>query len=379
MALQKQDEARIVDAIASGRIGPNPQAPQPPPQQAKPQQAQPQQAPPQQAQPPKPPMGGPQQNTVADQVNKQASPTTEGDKSHDDSIFYNVGGQQYTPKQLQRATNGYGHEVQSRLKREQMDQALGPINQVIAKIVQREMQSDSNMTADQIAKKLEAMTMAGEKNVQLGGNEPSRPSSGGGDFDSAMSKWESDQAISAPPFYKEMMAGRTKDSEMMANMAKNIEQQNQMFQRMMGQNASDQQRMAAANQGVAGAAKEGVQQAQRQSQQAAQQTIKNNITRAAEKAGVPSGEAQNFLAFIGEVGVTMADLQDPRMASRVMQDFSNNLNSPEFARLKDIHSRRQAWQGGSASTPSAVGTAPNGGETTFDKFASAALGKKGLV
>jgi hypothetical protein len=194
-----------------------------------------------------------------------------------------------------------------------------------------------------------------------------------------MSKWESDQAISAPPFYKEMMAGRTKDSEMMANMSKSIERQNQMFQQMMGRNASDQQRMAAANQGVAGAAKDGVKKAQKQAQQAAQQTIKNNITRAAEQNNVPSEEAQNFLAYIGEIGVTMADLQDPRMTARVMKDFSNNRNSPEFDRLKDIHSRRQAFYGGSSSTPSAAGTTPAAGDSTFDKFASAALGKKGLV
>ena len=65
---------------------------------------------------------------------------------------------------------------------------------------------------------------------------------------------------------------------------------------------------------------------------------------------------------------------------KLMQDYKNNLNSPEMARLMEIAKKRSAYTGSLGSTPSSTPSpaeAPS--ESRFDKFANQAMAKKGIV
>ena len=85
------------------------------------------------------------------------------------------------------------------------------------------------------------------------------------------------------------------------------------------------------------------------------------------------------MMFAAERGFTMEDFVDPQMTIRVMQDFKNNMDSPEMERMRAIAQRRQAFTGSLGSTPAAVpSNAEPAGESTFDSLASKIMNRKGL-
>jgi hypothetical protein len=147
--------------------------------------------------------------------------------------------------------------------------------------------------------------------------------------------------------------------------------------------AMTQQMLAAVlgqTQGVADAARQGVQQARTDGMQAVRQQIANNIDRAQQALQLPDDAAQDFMTFSSERGYSLEDFADPMLAFKVMSDFRNNMNSPEMERLKGIASRRQAFTGSlSAATPGS-GMAGNSAQPTpFDKFADKIMSSKGIA
>jgi len=60
-----------------------------------------------------------------------------------------------------------------------------------------------------------------------------------------------------------------------------------------------------------------------------------------------------------------------------MQDFKNNMNSPEMERMKNIAQRRQAFTGSLGSTPQATATnAPPEGASTLDNLINKTMSKR---
>jgi hypothetical protein len=85
------------------------------------------------------------------------------------------------------------------------------------------------------------------------------------------------------------------------------------------------------------------------------------------------------MMFAAERGFTMEDFVDPQMTIRVMQDFKNNMDSPEMERMRAIAQRRQAFTGSLGSTPAAApSNAEPAGESTFDSLASKIMSRKGI-
>ena len=156
----------------------------------------------------------------------------------------------------------------------------------------------------------------------------------------------------------------------MANIQSQLQQTQQMLQQVLANSA-----------GVADAAKAGMQGAQTQQIQAVRQQIANNIDRVQQAIGLPDSAANDFMVFAGERGYTLEDFVDPQLTIKVMQDFKNNMNSPEMERMKAMAERRQAYTGSLGSTPSASTAPANANATepsTFDKLANQAMANRGF-
>jgi len=137
--------------------------------------------------------------------------------------------------------------------------------------------------------------------------------------------------------------------------------------------------MAAQNQGVADAAKQSMDNSTGQKIDAVRQQIANNLDRVQQGLKIPSEKANDFMVFAAERGYTLEDFVDPNLVARVMTDFRNNMDSPEMERMRGIAQRRQAFTGSLGSTPSGGATETPAEESTFDKFTSQAMARKGLA
>ena len=157
----------------------------------------------------------------------------------------------------------------------------------------------------------------------------------------------------------------------MAQMQQQLAQTQQMLQAVLAQ-----------SNGVADAAKQGMQGAQSQQINAMRQSISNNIDKVQTALGLADDKANDFMVFAAERGFTMEDFVDPQLTIKVMTDFKNNMDSPEMERMRAIAQRRQAYTGSMGSTPSAGSSAEAGagdGGNTFDKLATMAMQKKGMA
>ena len=110
---------------------------------------------------------------------------------------------------------------------------------------------------------------------------------------------------------------------------------------------------------------------------AVRQQIANNLDRTQQALGLPDDKADDFMTFFAERGFTQEDFIDPQLTLKVMQDFKNNMDSPEMERMRGIAQRRQSYTGSLGSTPSAGGmdTQPQG-DSTFDKMSAAIMSKE---
>jgi hypothetical protein len=303
------------------------------------------------------------------QAAEKGSPETEGDKVSAEAIIYEVDfgdgkNRQLTPQQIKSTFERYS--------------ALNFKNaqyKPVMDVIEQYMRSNPNMTTKQMADTLQNLAKANESNPTMGNTDGEKSGDydktaalKSGDMDAMLSKWEEDNAASLPPGYKEMIASQGNG---MQDIRAQLAQTQQMLQAVLAQSA-----------GVADAAKQGMQGAQSQQINAVRQQIANNIDRVQQALGLPDDKANDFMVFAGERGFTMEDFVDPQLTIKVMQDFKNNMNSPEMERMRAIAQRRQAYTGSLGSTPSASPSAEAGSMsegTTFDKLAQSAMSKRGMA
>lgn len=319
--------AAMVEQIAAKQLGPTPAAPQAAPAAPAPQAA-PQPAPTESA-----------EGTAA----AKGSPETEGDKMDAPAVIYEVDfgpndKRKLTPEQIAATFQRY-----SALNFK--NAALKPVMDVVESI----MRDNPNMASNELAEKMAAIYRAQQSNPQMGNIENKTAQSPGlrqggdqddaDDFDTQLRKWEEENAASLPPGYKDVAMGT---KQQMMQMQQQLQQTQQMLAAVLAQ-----------TQGVADAAKMGVDQSKNTQINAIRQTIANNVDRAQAALQLPDQAANDFMMFAGERGFTIEDFVDPQLTFRVMSDFRNAMNSPEMDRLRNIAQRRQAYTGSLGSTPSA--------------------------
>ena len=353
-----------VDKMAAKQMGVEPQMPP---------QGGPQGGPPpppsQPPMPPQPPKANPNKgpDSKEGQAAEAGSPTTEGDKMVDDAVIYDVDfgegvSRKLTPQQIKSTFERYSA---MNYKNAQYKPVLD--------VLEAYMKENPNLSTKEIAENVAAMQKAGQSNPVMGnvsgeksGDAQRRNGVDSGDMNKAFSKWEEDNAAQLPPGYREMMES---NGSGMAAMQQQLQQTQQMLQQVLGNSA-----------GVADAAKMSMDGARNQQVDAMRQSIGNNIDRVQQALGLPDDKANDFMVFAAERGFTMEDFADPQLTIKVMQDFKNNMDSPEMERMRAIAQRRQAYTGSMGSTPSAspAGAEAASGNDTFDKLASMAMSKKGL-
>ena len=337
--------AAMVDQIAAKQMGVAPQ-------QAAPEAPAPQQA-------------APKKDSPEDKAATKGSPETEGDKISADAVIYEINfgendNRKLTPQQIKSTFERYS--------------ALNYKNaqyKPVMDLIEQFQRSNPGVTPKQMADQLANIYRAQQENPQMGNvkgdrsGPPYEKDAQVGDLEGTLKKWEEENAASLPPGYKDMLVG---NSQSMAQMQRQLQQTQMMLQQVLAQ-----------SQGVADAARSGVQQGQQQQINAVRQQIANNIDRVQSALGLPDEKANDFMVFAAERGYTMEDFVDPSLTIKVMQDFKNNMDSPEMERMRGIAQRRQAFTGSLGSTPMAT---PGGAEppsaSTFDRFSQAALAKRGI-
>jgi len=339
-----QAMAAMVDGLAAKQMG------------VEPQQAAPEAPAPKEAKKEK--------DSAEDKAATKGSPETEGDKIGADAIIYEVAfsendNRKLTPQQIKSTFERYSA---LNYKNAQMKPVTDLIEQV--------MRANPGVSTKQMADQLQNILRAQESNPTMGNTEgdksgpPYKDGAQANDLDSMLTKWEDENAASLPPGYKDMLVG---NNQSMAQMQQQLAQTQAMLRQVMAQ-----------SQGVADAAKQGMQTGQQQQVSAVKQQIANNIDRVQQALRLPDDKANDFMVFAAERGFTMEDFVDPQLTIKVMQDFKNNMDSPEMERMRNIAQRRQAFTGSLGSTPSASPAGDTPTESTFDKFAQATMAKRGM-
>jgi hypothetical protein len=106
--------------------------------------------------------------------------------------------------------------------------------------------------------------------------------------------------------------------------------------------------------------------------------IGNNLDRAQQQLQLPTEAANDFMMFAQQRGYNLEDFADPQLALMVMQDFSNNRNSPEMERMRQINQRRTAFTSDAGGAPMGGGQNQSAAEADFSGFAGRMTAKKRL-
>lgn len=336
--------AAMVDQIAAKQMGVTPT------QQAEPKAA-----------------DAPKEESTQDKAAEKGSPDTEADKMAADAVVYEIefaenDKRALTPQQIKATFERYRD---LNYKNAQYKPVMDLVEQIMAE--------NPGMNSKQLAETMQNIYKAQASNPTMGntqgeksGDYAKEGAQQAGDLEAMLSKWEEENAASLPPGYKDMLVGQ---NQTMAQMQQQLAQTQQMLQAVLAQ-----------SQGVADAARQGMQQGQQSQVNAVRQTIANNIDRVQQALQLPDEKAQDFMVFAAERGYTMEDFVDPQLTIKVMTDFRNNMDSPEMERMRQIAQRRQAYTGSLGSTPSAGGAAADApAESTFERFSSAAMQRRGMA
>lgn len=362
------NEQEMVDRIASRQMGVDPQQAAAAQAAAQEQQGRQAQQASQQSQNEKPTNQDAGKDSEEDKAAEQGSPETEGDKMDAEAIVYEVdfgdgNKRNLTPQQIKSTFERYSS---LNYKNAQYKPVMDIVEQV--------MRENPGMTSKQLAEQMQAAYKAQQSNPTMGNTEGEKSgdynktkAEQSGDLEAMLTKWEEDNAASLPPGYKDMLVGGQQN---MAQMQQQLAQTQQMLQQVLAQ-----------SQGVADAARQGMQQGQQQQVDSVRQQIGNNIDRVQQALQLPDDKAEDFMVFAAERGFTLEDFVDPQLTVRVMQDFKNQMDSPEMERMRQIAQRRQAYTGSLGSTPSAS-TAPEAGqqqgESRLDQMAQSIMSRRGM-
>tara|TARA_B100000035_G_scaffold28737_1_gene22144 strand:+ start:2214 stop:3218 length:1005 start_codon:yes stop_codon:yes gene_type:complete len=296
--------------------------------------------------------------TPQEQAAETGSPTTEGDRVQQDPVVYKVKmGDEERALSPEQISSTFARYKDLNFRNAQMK----PINQFAEQLMEK-----SGANPDQIAKLMQASVQAFTKNAQMGQNRPAQqgvaqpqqpaPTAQQPNIEEEFSKYEDENAISLPPGYREGM-GRIERMEQQLSQGMNM--LNQVLARSQ---QGAQQGMQAA------------QTAQVDRDTAIKQTISNNLDRAQQSAQLPDGDGNDFMRYAGERGYTIEDFADANLTMKVVNDYKNAKNTPEFARLQEMANRREAFlksqSGGPASAP-----AQAQGDDTLMRLGATALAK----
>ena len=336
MARQPEKDADQVARIAAAQMG----APAP---EAKPE---PKEAP----------------ETAQEKAVAAASPETEGDKSQAEAIIYNVkiGDQdrQLSPSQI---AGTYERYRDLNFKQAQMK----PVNDLAGLIMEK-----TGKSPEDAAKLMAAGLKAMSKNAQMGQARPKQqgvaqpvaPQQGDAASASAklneeFQKYEDENAISLPPGYQQMNSEIAEMKRMMGQMVN------------MNQNIM-QQAMAAGQQG-----NQSREEAMQSREDAIANTIRNNLDKAQQQAGLPDEALDDFRAYALERGYTAEDFVDMGLTNKVVNDFKNQMNAPEFERIREMAKRREAYLRSQSGGPTSE-AAEMGGDDTLARLAQNAMNKR---
>ena len=300
--------------------------------------------------------------TAQEKAISAASPETEGDKTQAEAIIYNVKigeeDRQLSPSQI---AGTYERYRDLNYKQAQMK----PIND-IANLVMEKTGRNSEDTAKLMAAALKSMT----KNTQMGNDRPAQPgvaqpvTAQKGDaaamsakLTEEFSKYEDENAISLPPGYREQY-------DRMGRMEQAMGSQMQMMQKIL------QQAQQAGQQG-----NDSRDQAIGSREEAIMQSIRNNLDRAQQAAGLPDEAIDDFRAYALERGYTAEDFADTSLTEKVINDFKNQMNTPEFERLREMAGRREAYLRSQAGGPTSQ-AAETGGDDTLARLAAGAMNRR---
>jgi len=278
--------------------------------------------------------------TVEEKVQESASPQTEGDKSAIQGVVYEI----EFGKDDKRKLND--NQIKSTFER------YGKLNAEHATVkpameLVKNLMKEKGMDAAGVKDFLANATKAFESNPTMGnvdGEKQSKPQTDDKmavasnitpkEVEEMFTKYEEENSISLPPAYREQMAET-------ASLKDQIAKQNQMIQQLVN-----------ASKGITEGAAAQVQQADAAGGQQIQQQIAMNLNSAQQQLGLPDDAANQFMTYASERGYTMEDFVDPDLTMKVVQDFNNERNTPEMARLQDIAARRSAVTGSLGSSPS---------------------------
>lgn len=341
-----EDEAAMIDAIASRQMG----------------------VPPQQAAPPMPdPKADAKQKTPDEQASEKGAPETEADRMEQDAILYEIefgegDKRKLTPAQIKNTFERYG-------QMNAMQAHMRPIMALMAQV----MRDNPGVPPQQLAQQMEKIYRAQAHNPEMGGqgksNQQVQPGQQGQqgqgeneDLASQLKKWEEENAVALPPGYAEMMQG---NGQQLSQMQQQLAQTQRMLQAVLAQ-----------SQGMTDAARQGMTQANQSQSMAVRQRIATTIDRVQHHLQIPDEAANDFMVFAAERGYTFEDFADPGLTLKVMSDFKNLMQGPEMERMRDIAQRRQAYTGSLGGSPATGGPGGQGSEMgeTFDRLASRAMG-----
>lgn len=356
----------LIDQIAAQQLGPAPGG-------ADPMAAAAAAAPAPAAEPPK--------DSPTEQATQDAAPQTEADRMAADAVIYDIefgegDKRKLTPNQIKSTFERYAalNGKQAKYK-------------PIMDLVERIEAAYPDAKPEQIADQLKALITAQQHNPQMGNTSgqpggtaenPAVPPGAGqstgerqaaasGDIEAQIKAWEEENAASLPPGYKEMLLGNRR----MPEMVQQISQQVQMLQRAM-------QVIMAQTQGVADAARTGMERSTQNQTQAVRQQIANNIDRVQQALQLPDEAAQDFMVFAAERGFTLEDFVDLNLTAKVMQDFKATMSTPEMERLRQMAQRRQAYTGSMGSMPGAGAAAGAPAPSRIDELAQAVMSQRGM-
>ncbi len=305
---------------------------------------------PQAAAPQAAPQAAPAQapQTPQEQATQQVAPQTEGTNAKKDPFeFFEVDGKAYTPDQLRGIANRYkGLNYEHQTKVAPISKSVEFLNAL------REAAQEDGTPLDDaaLASLLEnALTAYSTKNPTLGhtASQANAAPSGqprsdttvpithgnGQSVQDQIAQWESDNAISLPPAWKDAMVA---SGDMKAQLGALNERLNQMAQ--LGQQTAQ-------------TAEQQLQQAQATHQDAGRQQLVNNLQYIQQKYQFPDEQEQDFMNFVQLRGYDTFELMDRTLAETLAQDFKNNLNAPEMERLRAMAERRQAFTGSLSPSP----------------------------
>lgn len=289
-----------------------------------------------------------------------ASPDTEGDKQQQEAVMYNVniGGKDrnLSPQQISSTFDRY-RDLNHR------NATNKPVNDLTEKLMR-----ETGATPEQAAKLMDAALRAMTKNVTMGKERPKQDGVAAPDrpqdrakgselLNEEWSKYEEENAISLPPGYREQF-------DRMGRMEKNMGDQLQMMKSVLqqaqnaGQNATDSRADAMDGR-----------------EEAVMQSIRNNLDRAQQEAGLPDEAVKDFQSYAMERGYTAEDFADAALTNKVIGDFKNQLNTPEFDRLREMASRREAYLTSQSGGPTSQ-MASSGQDDTLARLAQGANNKR---